>query len=262
MIDLQSTVFCCTASMGLLLAEEVQRQGLRDQLNLKKIILGAERSSSAMLETMRECLGVEEIYDITGLTEVYGPGTGLSCSAGSGIHYWADYYILEVLDPLTLEPVAPGEIGEMVFTTLCKEGAPLLRYRSRDLTRLVPGTCPCGCLLPRHDRILGRSDDVVIFRGVNIYPGQIDEVLQRVPGIGSEYQVLFDHAPDGRDYMLVRVERGRSGEQLPDEKVVKQIVAGIKHTMLVSSSVELLEPGTLPRSERKTKRIFDQRVFE
>ena len=262
MIDLQSTVFCCTASMGLLLAEEVQRLGLRGKLNLKKIILGAERSSSAMLETMRDCLGVEEIYDIPGLTEVYGPGTGLSCREQSGIHYWADYYILEVLDPLTLEPVAPGEIGEMVFTTLCKEGAPLIRYRSRDLTRLMPGECPCGCLMPRHDRILGRSDDVVIFRGVNIYPGQIDEVLHRVPGIGSEYQVLFDHGPDGRDYMMVRVERGRGGAWPSDEKLVKQIVAGIKHTMLVSSSVELLEPGTLPRSERKTKRIFDQRIFE
>ena len=262
MIDLQSTVFCCTASMGLLLAEEVQRLGLREQLNLKKIILGAERSSHAMLETMRECLGVQEIYDITGLTEVYGPGAGLSCREQSGIHYWADYYILEVLDPLTLEPVAPGEIGEMVFTTLCKEGAPLIRYRSRDLTRLMEGACPCGCPLPRHDRILGRSDDVVIFRGVNIYPGQIDEVLHRVPGIGSEYQVLFDHGPDGRDYMLVRVERGRGAEEPSDEKVMKQVVAGIKHTMLVSSSVELLEPGTLPRSERKTKRIFDQRNFE
>lgn len=262
LIDLQSTVFCCTASMGLLLAEEVQRRGLRDKLSLKKIILGAERSSRAMLDTMRDYLGIEEIYDITGLTEVYGPGTGLSCRENNGIHYWADYYILEVLDPLTLEPVAPGEIGEMVFTTLCKEGAPLIRYRSRDLTRLMEGECPCGCFLPRHDRILGRSDDVIIFRGVNIYPGQVDEVLHRVQGIGSEYQLLLDHAPDGRDGMLVRVERVRSGDTQPDEQVVKQIVAGIKHTMLVSCSVELLEPGTLPRSEGKTKRIFDKRSFE
>ena len=262
MIDMQTTVFCCTASMGLLLAEEVQNRGLRDKLSLKKVILGAERSSRAMLDTMREGLGVEEIYDITGLTEVYGPGTGLSCREDSGIHYWADYYLLELLDPHTLEPVAPGEIGEMVYTTLCKEGAPLIRYRSRDLTRLVPGECPCGCPLPRHDRILGRSDGVVIFRGVNIYPGQIDEVLHRVPGIGSEYQVVFDHGLDGRDYMLVRVERARNGEAQPDEKVVKQIKAGIKHTMLVSCSVELLDPGTLPRSERKTRRIFDNRIFE
>lgn len=261
LIDMQSTVFCCTASMGLLLAEEVHRRGLRDKLNLKKIILGAERSSSAMLDTMRECLGIEEVYDITGLTEVYGPGTGLSCRENNGIHYWGDYYILEVLDPLTLEPVAPGEIGEMVYTTLCKEGAPLIRYRSRDLTRLMEGACPCGCFLPRHDRILGRSDDVVIFRGVNIYPGQVNEVLQRVGGIGSEYQLLLEHTPDGRDRMLVRVERTRNGDRQPDEQTVKQIVAGIKHTMLVSCSVELLEAGTLPRSEGKTKRIFDKRTY-
>lgn len=261
LIDMQSTVFCCTASMGLLLAEEVHRRGLRGKLNLKKIILGAERSSSAMLDTMRDCLGIEEVYDITGLTEVYGPGTGLSCRENNGIHYWGDYYILEVLDPLTLEPVAPGEIGEMVYTTLCKEGAPLIRYRSRDLTRLIEGDCPCGCFLPRHDRILGRSDDVVIFRGVNIYPGQVDEVLHRVNGIGSEYQLLLEHAPDGRDRMLVRVERARNGDRQPDELAIKQIVAGIKHTMLVSCSVELLEAGTLPRSEGKTKRIFDKRSY-
>ncbi len=262
LIDLQATVFCCTASMGLLLAEEILHRGLKDKLNLKKIILGAERSSSAMLETMRECLGVEEIYDITGLTEVYGPGTGLSCRCGSSIHYWADYYILEVLDPVTLEPVAPGKVGEMVYTTLSKEGAPLIRYRSRDLTRLIDEERACGCRLPRPDRILGRSDDVVIFRGVNIYPGQVDEVLNRVKGIGSEYQVFFDHGEDGRDTMLVRVERAKNGNALPDDLVMKQIAGGIKHTLLTSCSVELVDYGTMPRSERKTKRIFDNRKFE
>jgi len=262
LIDLQSTVFCCTASMGLLLAEEVQRRGLKDRLNLKKIILGAERSSNAMLRTMRRYLGVEEIYDITGLTELYGPGTGLSCRESRSIHYWADYYILELLDPQTLQPVAPGEIGEMVFTTLRKEGAPLIRYRSRDLTRLIAEECSCGCFLPRHDRILGRSDDMVTFRGVNIYPGQMDEVLQNVSGIGSEYQVLFDHGADGRDCMLVRVERARMADPPPDELVARKIVTGVKHTLLVSCNVELLDPGTLPRSEKKTKRIFDRRTFE
>ena len=259
--DLQATVFCCTASMGLLLAEEVNRRGLKDSLNLKKIIMGAERSSDAMRTTMRDFLGVEEIYDITGLTEVYGPGTGLSCRCNTGVHYWPDYYILEVLDPETLEPVAPGEVGEMVYTTLGKEGAPFIRYRSRDLTRFLEGECPCGCWLPRHDRILGRSDDVVIFRGVNIYPGQIDEVLNRVKGIGSEYQVILDHGDDGRDYMLIRVERAPNGDAVPDEQVTKKIISGIKHTLLVSCSVEMLDYGTLPRSERKTKRVFDNRKF-
>jgi phenylacetate-CoA ligase len=260
--DLQSTVFCCTASMGLLLAEEVHRLGLKDTLKLKKIIMGAERSSSAMLGTMHDFLGVEEIYDITGLTEVYGPGTGLSCRYSNGIHYWADYYILEVLNPETLEPVAPGEVGEMVFTTLGKEGAPLIRYRSRDLTRLLVGDCPCGCTLPRHDRILGRSDDVVIFRGVNIYPGQIDEVLTKIGGIGSEYQLILDHGEDGRDYMLARVERARNGEPLADSQVIRNIISGIKRTLLVTCSAELVDYGTLPRSEKKTQRIFDNRRFE
>lgn len=262
MIDLQTTVFCCTASMGLLLAEEVHAKGLRGSLNLKKIILGAERSSSSMLETMKECLGVEDIYDITGLTELYGPGTGLSCSEGSAIHYWADNYILEILDPITLLPVAPGEVGEMVFTTLSKEGAPLIRYRSRDLTRLIEGECGCGCTLPRHDRILGRSDDVVIFRGVNVYPGQIDEVLNGVAGIGSEYQVHLGHSEDGRDYMLIRVERAKNGAGLPDDQLRKKIGTGIKHTLLFSCEVELVDYGTMPRSEKKTRRVFDGRKFE
>jgi len=262
LVDMQTTVLCCTASMGLLLAEEVHRCGLRDKIRLSKVILGAERTSPAMIDAIRRHLGVDEVYDIPGMTELYGPGTGLSCRCNSGIHYWADYYILELLDPETLKPVAPGEIGEMVFTTLRKEGAPLIRYRSRDLTRLVSGECPCGCILPRHDKILGRSDDMVVFRGVNIYPGQVDEVLHQVRGIGSEYQVLFDRGEDGRDCMLVRIERASGDEVLPDEQVVKQLVAGIKHALLVSCRVELLEPGTLPRSERKTRRVFDRRTFE
>lgn len=262
LIDLEATVFCCTASMGLLLAEEVLKKGLRGKLKLRKVILGAERSSSAMLQTMKAGLGVEEIYDITGLTELYGPGTGLSCGRESGIHYWADHYILEVLDPKTLLPVAPGEVGEMVFTTLCKEGAPLIRYRSRDLTRLIEEPCPCGCSLPRHDRILGRSDDVVIFRGVNIYPGQVDEVLHGIAGIGSEYQVHLGHGEEGRDYMEVRVERAQESAGIADEVLKKKIAQAIKHTLIVSCNVELEAYGALPRSEKKTQRIFDNRSFE
>jgi phenylacetate-CoA ligase len=260
-LDLQTTVFCSTASMALLLAEEVHRRGVRERLKLRKVILGAERSSDAMLATIREFLGVDEVYDITGLTEVYGPGTGLSCTHGSGIHYWSDYYLLEVIDPVTLQPVPPGEVGEMVFTTLCKEATPMIRYRSRDLTRLLPGDCPCGCLLPRHDRILGRSDDVVIFRGVNIYPGQLDEVLARVPGLGSEHQVILDHGEDGRDYMLVRVERGRGVDPTADANLARGVESGIKHLLMVSCRVEPVPYGTLPRSEKKTRRIFDNRKF-
>lgn len=261
LVDMKSTVLCCTASMGLLLAEEVHRRGLRDRIGLRKVILGAERTSDAMIEAIRTNLGVEEVYDIPGLTELYGPGTGLTCRWNTGIHYWADYYILELLDPDTLQPVAPGEIGEMVFTTLRKEGAPLVRYRSRDLTRLVPGECPCGCILPRHDKILGRSDDVVIFRGVNIYPGQIDEILSAIPGLGSEYQVVLDRHDDGKDYMVVRVERAADGNGGESERICKAITSAIKHAMLVSCTPEVVPHGTLPRSERKTQRMFDNRKF-
>ncbi|HWI41782.1 MAG TPA: phenylacetate--CoA ligase family protein, partial [Verrucomicrobiae bacterium] len=259
--DLQSTVVGCTASMGLLLAEEVQRRGIRDRIAVRKVILGAERSSEAMLAKIREGLGAESVHDITGLTEVYGPGTGLSCGVGEGIHYWSDYYILEILDPETLRPVAPGEVGEMVFTTLRKEGAPLIRYRSRDLTRLITGECPCGCRLPRHDRIVGRSDDVVIFRGVNIYPGQIDEILNGVQGLGSEFQVVLDHGEDGRDYMTVRVERGEEASPTDDPRLAKRISSAVKHSLLASCEVVILPYGELPRSERKTRRMFDNRKF-
>ncbi|HET6420671.1 MAG TPA: phenylacetate--CoA ligase [Geobacteraceae bacterium] len=261
LMDMQSTVLCCTASMGLLLAEEVHRRGLRDRINLKKVILGAERTSDAMLAEIKSHLGIDEIYDIPGLTEVYGPGIGLSCRFNTGIHYWGDFYILELLDPETLKPVRPGEIGEMVYTTLRKEGSPLIRYRSRDLTRLVDGECPCGCVLPRHDRILGRSDDVIIFRGVNIYPGQVDEILSGIAGVGCEYQVVLDHGEDGRDYMQVRVERAKDGDERNDQMLGKAVTSAIKHSLLVSCSPEILPHGTLPRSERKTPRMFDRRKF-
>ena len=261
LLDLQTTVLCCTASMGLLLAEEVHARGIRGKLRLNKVILGAERTSDAMIATIKELLGVREVYDIPGLTELYGPGTGLSCRHEAGIHYWADYYILEILDPETLSPVAPGEIGEMVYTTLSKEAAPLIRYRSRDLTRLIEGACPCGCILPRHDRILGRSDDMVVFRGVNIYPGQVDEVLSKVAGIGSEYQVLLERREDGKDHMTVKVERGSGVEEAADGPLSRAIAAGMKRNLMVSCSVEMQPYGALPRSERKTKRIFDERKY-
>lgn len=259
LVDLAPTVLCCTASMGLLLAEEVHARGLRERIALRKVILGAERTSDAMLGTIRALLGVKEIYDIPGLTELYGPGTGLSCHRNAGIHYFADYYILEILDPDTLAPVAPGEVGEMVFTTLRKEAAPLIRYRSRDLTRLVDGPCPCGCILPRHDRILGRSDDMVVFRGVNVYPGQIDEILSRIDRIGSEFQVIFERRADGKDYMTLKVERAAGAEDAAAELLGRIVAAEIKRNLLVSCFVEVLPHGTLPRSERKTRRVFDNR---
>lgn len=165
MVDLQATVFCCTASMGLLMAEEIQRRNLADKIAVRKVILGAERHSVAMRKKIESYFGIEESFDIPGLTELYGPGTGLECQRHEGIHYWADYYILEIIDPETLEPLPPGKTGEMVVTTLRKEGAPLIRYRTRDLTHLKPEPCSCGSVLPMHGPLLGRTDDMFIIRG-------------------------------------------------------------------------------------------------
>jgi phenylacetate-CoA ligase len=262
LVDMQSTVFCATASMALLIAEEIENRGLRNEIALKKFIFGAERHSERMRRRIREITGVEEMFDIPGLTELYGPGTGLECTAHRGIHYWADYYVLEILDPETLEPVSPGEIGEMVVTTLRKEAAPLIRYRTRDLTRLIPEPCPCGNLLPRHDHLLGRSDDMFIFRAVNIYPGQIDHVLSHVPRVGSEYQVHLFRRDDGREVMLIKVERTCDDSPDADRELTDLVAAEIRKQILVRAQVEVVDYGALPRTDRKSKRVFDHRTIE
>jgi phenylacetate-CoA ligase len=259
LVDLQSTVMCCTASMGLLMAEEVNRRNLKDKIALKKMIFGSERSSDAMRRRIKELLNLEDMFDIPGMTELYGPGTGLDCSKHEGIHYWADYYILEILDPVTLETVPAGEIGEMVVTTLCKEAAPLIRYRTRDLTRLIDHACSCGNLLPLHDRILGRSDDMIIFRAVNIYPGQIDEVLSTIPQANCEYQVQLDRRDDGKDYMTIRLECCEGFDPARKPELAENVQAEIKNKIMVSCEVDIVENCTLPRSERKSKRFFDNR---
>jgi phenylacetate-CoA ligase len=259
LVDFRTTVICSTASMALLMAEEVHKRGLRDQICVKKVIFGAERSSDAMVRRVKELVGADHIFDIPGLTEVYGPGTGLDCVHHKGIHYFTDYYIMELIDPDTLKPVPEGEVGEMVYTTLLKEGAPLIRYRSRDLTRLMPGDCPCGSVLPRHDKILGRSDDMFIVRGVNVYPSHIDEILSKEKSVGSEYQIHLSRQEDGKDYMTIRVERVQGGEPTGDAGLAKKIERDIRKETLVSAVVEVVDYQTLPRTERKSKRVFDQR---
>ena len=258
LIDFKSTVLCCTASMGLLLGEEVERRGIRDKINLKKMIYGAERSSDAMRKRIKSLLGLEDIYDISGMTELYGPGTGIECSAHQGIHYWSDYYILEILNPDTSETLTPGEVGEMVVTTLQKEAVPLIRYRTHDLTSLIQEPCPCGNLFPRHDRLQGRTDDMFIFRGVNIYPSQIDNLLSSLPGIGSEYQVFLNQM-EGKDKLTLRIERDQNTNSTGDSQTAENIKTLIKHKVFVTPDVDVVDYGSLPRSERKTKRVSDVR---
>ena len=201
--DLKSTALASTSSYALLLAEEIEKRGLKDQIRLRVGIIGSERWSEKMRSRIETELGIET-FDIYGLTEIYGPGIALDCSFHEGMHYWSDYLLFEIIDPITGEQLPDGTLGELVITTLTKEGAPLIRYRTRDLTRIIPGLCKCGCPFPRIDRILGRSDDRIKFKAVNIYPGQIEDLIHRVPGVSSEYQILLTRR-DGRDSMTFRV---------------------------------------------------------
>lgn len=265
--DFQTTVLVSTASMALLLSEEIEKRGLRNKINLKKFIFGSERASEAMRKRITELSGVEDIFDISGMTELYGPGAGLDCRYHTGIHYWSDIYLLEILNPDTLQPVPEGEVGEMVVTTLQKEGVPLIRYRTRDLTRLMPGDCPCGSIFPRHDRFLGRSDDMIIFRGVNTYPSQIDHILSGFAGselecgtVGCEYKIVLDRHDDGKDYMKVMVERALPGSEEDNRQLSGLIANRIKKDILISVDVEILEPGGLPRTAvGKMVRVVDNR---
>ncbi|MBQ2016442.1 MAG: phenylacetate--CoA ligase, partial [Clostridia bacterium] len=160
MVDMKSTVLCATSSYALLLAEEIEKRGIKDKIHLKKGVIGSERWGEAMRKRISEELGIE-LYDIYGLTEIYGPGIGINCEHNTGMHYWDDFLYIEIIDPVTLKPVPDGEPGEIVITTLVKEGAPLIRYRTHDLSRIIPGECPCGRSYPRLDVITGRTDDMM-----------------------------------------------------------------------------------------------------
>jgi len=261
LVDLQPTCLCSTASMALLLAEKTEQYNLQNKISLRKVIFGAEPHTQKMRKRVQEVFGLEDTFDIPGLTELYGPGTGLDCRYHTGVHYWADKYLLEIIDPQTLQPVEPGETGEMVLTSLTKEAAPLIRYRTRDLTRLIPGRCDCGLILPRHDRILGRSDDMFIFRGVNIYPGQIAEVLEEFKEISSEYQILLKRK-QGLDVMLLKVERQPQTSSDLDQNLSQAISLSLRKHLLVRSEVQIVDSGELPRTFAKTQRVLDDRNHE
>ena len=254
MIDLESTVLCATSSYALLLAEEIAKRGIRDKIKLKKGVIGSERWGDKMRMRIADELGVE-LYDIYGLTEIYGPGIGINCAADAPMHYWDDYIFLEIIDPKTGKNVEDGQIGEIVITTLKKEGAPLIRYRTHDLSRIVPEKCPCGSKFPRIDRIIGRSDDMIKVKGVNIYPGQIEDVLKNIDGVSSEYQVMIDHL-DGKDIMTLFFERTPDCVKEEVERAVGEQFKSKVGLKIVPKSVTI---GELPRSEKKTTRIFDNR---
>jgi len=255
MEDLQSTVLCATSSYALLLSEEIKKRGIRDKLALKKGIIGSERWGDKMRKSIADDLGVD-FYDIYGLTEIYGPGIGISCDYRNGIHMWDDYIYFEIIDPKSGKTLPDGEVGELVITTLRKEGAPLIRYRTHDLTRIIPGECPCGSRFPRIDIIVGRTDDMIKVKGVNMFPAQFDEVLSSMPEASGEYQIMIDHL-EGKDYITVYFETPTAGDEraAAEEKLVQMIKSKLNVTV-VPKAVSI---GDLPRSEKKTNRIFDNR---
>ena len=254
MMDMKSTVLCATSSYALLLAEEIEKQGIADRICLKKGVIGSERWGEKMRRRISAELGIE-LYDIYGLTEIYGPGIGINCRYDTGMHIWDDYVYLEIIDPETGETVPDGEFGEIVLTTLVKEGAPLIRYRTHDISRILPGECPCGSSYPRIDVIQGRSDDMVKFKGVNFFPKQIEEILAMYPEVSSEYQIRISHL-DGRDTLRLYVETNGS---VIFAELAERLAEKIKSRIGFTPLVKVVEIGVLPRSEKKTKRVIDER---
>ena len=259
MQDLKSTVITATSSYALLLAEEINKRGLKENIYLKKGVIGSERWSRKMREYIHNELGIE-LYDIYGLTEIYGPGIGINCEKESGIHYWDDYIYIEIIDPKTGKVVPDGEEGEIVITTLVKEGAPLIRFRTHDISRIIPEPCSCGRKYPRIDTIKGRSDDMFKVHGVNMFPSQVEEILQNIDGASSEYNITIAHDNEkNKDIMIVTVEvEGR----VNFEKTAQNIQNSFKSKIGVTPRITPVPLGTLPRSEKKTKRVTDYREME
>lgn len=254
MMDMESTVLCSTSSYALLLAEEIGKRGIKDKIHLKKGVIGSERWSQKMRDRISGELGIE-LYDIYGLTEIYGPGIGISCKENCGMHYWDDYIYLEIIDPVTGENLPDGEIGEIVITTLVKQGAPLIRYRTHDLSRIIPGTCACGSKFPRIDIIMGRTDDMMKIKGVNVFPSQIEEILSTFDEISSEYQIRISHL-DGKDTMRIYVE---STGDVDFADLSRRIAEQVKSRIGFTPIVKVVEVGVLPRSTKKTARVIDER---
>lgn len=254
MMDMKSTVLCATSSYALLLAEEIAKWGIGNRIHLRKGVIGSERWGEKMRNRIANELGVQ-LYDIYGLTEVYGPGIGISCDHACGMHVWTDYLYFEVVDPKTGKNIPDGEIGELVITTLHKQGAPLIRYRTHDLTRVIPGECPCGCPFPRIDTILGRTDDMVKVKGVNIFPSQIEELLTGIEGASSEYQFMLDHV-NGKDICTLFVEANDGANRYELEIELQN---AFKSKIGISVNVKPVSIGELPRSEKKSTRVFDNR---
>lgn len=259
--DFGTTILACTPSYALLIGETAAEMGIDIRaLPLKAGVFGAEPWSENMRIQIEDILGITAI-DIYGLSEVMGPGVAAECTEQHGLHVNEDHFLIEIVDPATLRPVADGEQGEVVFTTLTKEGIPLLRYRTRDISRIVTGECACGRTFRRMERVTGRTDDMLIIRGVNVYPSQIEQVLVGIPGVAPHYQVVLSKR-GSMDHVEVHVEVGPdvSFDEIKTLERLRNRVAGeIASSLAVNLDVKLVEPKSIQRSEGKAKRVVDLR---
>lgn len=259
MTDLGSTILCCTPSYAANLGEAVDERGLKDKIKLKAGIFGAEPWTEGMRRNIEESLGIKA-YDIYGLTEISGPGVSFECEEQAGMHIQEDHFIPEIINPDTGEVLPEGEVGELVFTCITKKAFPLLRYRTRDLCRLTRQKCSCGRTHVRMMKPKGRSDDMMIVKGVNVWPSQIETVLLN-QGFQANYQIIVDRIGN-HDTIEVQVEL--TPEMVEDTSRTnswreKQIVAGLKSMLGITVKVKVVEPKSIVRSEGKAVRVIDKR---
>lgn len=261
MKDFDVDCLCCTPSYALNIAEVAQEEGYDiHEFPIHAGILGAEPCSEATRAEIEQKMGIQ-VYDIYGLSEVMGPGVACECEKQHGLHVCEDQFIIEILDPKTLQPVPDGEWGEVVFTTLCKECSPLVRYRTRDISRILVGECKCGRTFRRMDRIAGRTDDMMILRGVNVFPSQIEEEIVSFPEIAPQYQLILT-TKGTLDHAELRVETVPEfpfDEIRRLEKLKKDLQKALKENLQIAVDVKIVEPKTIERAEGKAKRIIDMR---
>jgi len=261
MKDFGTTMLHITPSYALYIASVLYDKGIdpKKELKLKRAYLGAEPFSEATRKKIENILGID-VYTCYGLTEMNGPGVGFECLYKDGLHIWEDNFLMEIINPVNGETVPEGEIGELVLTTLNREAMPLIRYRTRDLTRIISEPCKCGRTHRKIARIIGRSDDMFIVKGVNIFPQQIEHILMGIKGVAQNYQIVLE----AYDEMIIKVEIDRELFDGKIEKLIRlkdEIIDKIRAATLVKPKVELLEPGTLPANEGKAKRVIDKRTI-
>lgn len=261
MHDFGSKVLACTPSYALFLAESIKDSGLpREEFQLKIGVFGAEPWTENMRKEIEESLGIKA-YDIYGLTEIIGPGVGGECECQNGTHLWEDHFFPEIVDPVTLQPVEPGQQGELVFTTITKEGMPMIRYRTRDLTSLTYDKCACGRTTVRMARILGRSDDMLIIRGVNVFPSQVESVILELPELEPHYLIVVDRV-NNTDTLEIQVEVKSAFYSDEVSKMLglqRKITDRMQAVIGLQPKVKLVEPRSIERSMGKAKRVIDNR---